>query len=166
MKKLLLAAVAVTGLSFGQAHAVPIMIDGTKWDVTTIPLGILDAPESFEANETLLKDQVWFGDETRALDFATAVDNTLALASRNTGDGPYFAWGLSKQSGVAFAACPNNSCSSNFFVPPSNSFVVYAKAEPVLGVSEPGTLVLLAVGLFGIGFARRRRSRPIQLASP
>ncbi len=81
MKKLLLAAVAVAGLSFGQAHAVLITITGTgtfidgDWKVTTIF-------DSFVGSQILLKAQVWFGDAVNAVAFATSVGNALGGGSR------------------------------------------------------------------------------------
>lgn len=163
MKKLLLAAVALAGLSFGQAHAVLITITGTStpningdWEVTTIF-------DSFLGSQILLEAQVWFGDAVNAVIFATAVGNSLGLPNVGN-EGPFFAYGFGGES-TDFAACVNASCSSGFSVPWSSP-VHYAIADPVLGVPEPGTLVLLAVGLFGLGFARRRRALPIQLVSP
>ena len=65
---------------------------------------------------------------------------------------------------LAVNATPPNPMTSNPWVLPVNSFddfptAIHAKIQASVGeVPEPGVLTLLALGLVGLGFARRNRS--------
>jgi hypothetical protein len=130
------------------ANAIPITTSVGGYDVTTID-GIY--ADVFD----LLKEQVWWGNGNLAAEFSDLVG--ISLGFPNNGNlGPFYLVG--EVYGKVW--CSANLCSSegttNFSSwdgnPNSYTWAVANK------VPEPGTLALFAIGLFGMGLARRKKA--------
>ena len=158
MKKLLLGAIAIVGLSFGQVYADPVVInisgagehDGL-WEVSSVE-------GSFSGLQSLLESQVWWGNESLALIFAETVFGALGIP--NFGNfGPSFAHGLDSfgfTRNLLYSEIDASINNSGLFNPTGVLF--YAVAErPSTSVPEPTTLGLFGVGLFALGYIRSRR---------
>lgn len=136
-----------------QAQAVPITVGGTDYEVTTIF-------DTFDNQSALLQSQVWWGDTVAAQLFAEAVFDDLGRS--NGIFGPLFAYeqirtGLTSAYTIDFFGPPPiTTARDNIFG--TTAIQGYAVATVNGTVPEPSTIALLAAGLFGIGFARRRPS--------
>ena len=156
MKELLKCLLVVAGIGFSlPAVAVPITVDGTDYNITTIS-------GSFNANADRLRGQEWFGNAGLAEDLASASGGMLGLFPfQGFGDfGPLFAltdmvdnnpgnieaW----SSGLA-------GLDTSRIMLGLDDVVAWAVVE-VETVPEPSVIALMVLGLAGIGFARRRKS--------
>ncbi len=141
----------------GSASAAIIDTSIGRYDVTTILT-------SFRGSETLLKSQVWWENVPLAEEFATLVGTTFGTP--NLGIYAPFFWQTDRDTtgpcagiGEPFAgifwdhragrASPVCAASA-----PNGPFT-FAVAERV-GIPAPATAMLLALGLAGFGYVRRR----------
>ncbi|PPI78388.1 PEP-CTERM sorting domain-containing protein [Marinobacter flavimaris] len=155
MKKFLLLTLLLPAL----ANANVINISGAgdlngSWETQ-----LLFGPY-YDFEETLVS-QVWWQDRAAARIFAeTLADGEAEGFNALLGVGPYFVWDFSgttlnfvtyRNGGVAFGSTASSS--SSFF---ETRDVTFATASRVT-VPEPGTLVLLSLGLASIGIIRQRK---------
>jgi hypothetical protein len=86
----LAALVAATAAfsSADAAHAVPVVVNGTTYDVTTFTGSYNSNSSRFTTNE-----MPWFGSQSLAQQFATAVGIQLGKPNLGSG-GPYFAFSI------------------------------------------------------------------------
>ncbi len=150
----------VTAFAFGPpAHAISITSSVGVYEVTTVR-------GTGTSLETLLRDQIWWGDPTLAEEFALKVGGQLGFGNP-FGTGPYFAYG--------FRSIPPTTrtrdvsiCAPRRSPPPvicNDSFTleiqprIYAVGSQV---PEPTTMLLFTTGLLGLSGYRwhqRRRER-------
>jgi hypothetical protein len=149
-KSAFLALVAVL-LSPMAANADPIIISTSIGDYEI---------ELIEGQTTdlsaMLQDQVWYGSQNLAVEFAGLVLDAFGpvnLPYVGFNDGPYFVWDMGSESFSVGLYWFDVGVFSGTF---DNGYYVYATAEEV-SVPEPGTLALFGLGLLGMGLARRRK---------
>ena len=159
-KSALAAAVAVGTLAAGHAQAYVVTVGGVQYDVTTFT-GTYNANTSkFEtaANGGVMP---WWGNQTLANSFATAVGANLGTPNSYSGNtsGPVFSYSIVPP-GITFgtswctASCMTNPAVSNWLVDAS---VVYAQAT-LYTVPVPGPLPLFGAAA-AFGFSRKLRKR-------
>lgn len=138
------------------AQAVVVSYMGTDYEVSTF------TGSSYTDNQTLLENQVWFGDIDAANFFATEVNTQLGLNAISV-YGPYFAYvSFVGRNGPAFNQRswdtrinrPNGESQSA-----SNTSWVFATATAVDPVPLPAGGVLLLTGFAGLAALRRRKQR-------
>jgi hypothetical protein len=156
MRKLLVALMLIGPL---QAQAIPIATSAGEYDVTTVS-------GTFNDLSTTLMSQLWWGDVALANEFALLIGTALGSSGPNL-LGPRFAvcsgvdclrdatdtltvhgvaWVGTTAQLTQFAQVPTGPIPS-----------IWAVAERI-AVPEPGTSILLTIGVLGIAFARRTRS--------
>ena len=180
MRKLLISTFAFAMLSAMPANAVPIVFSYTDTISTSNVLGVSPGDSwvvevILDNGGSSLSDQVWSADDLvsglftagsyfQSFDsqmcgsFSTDVGGAVASAfcgtfgantdSYGSGGLTYLFNNAVRSSNGNLAFFTNGSMSSN----PGSWTVRFA------AVAEPGTLALLAIGLFGMGLARRRKT--------
>lgn len=139
------------------ADLIEISDTGThdgSWEITLIE-------GSFNSLADDLMNQPWWGDDELAFLFANALGEVMGI--QNNPWGPFFAFDNTFSSEDvlinALVAGWNTeldpAMASLVKASPTRSFV-WATGAPVR-VPEPGTIGLLAMGIVGLGLARRRR---------
>jgi hypothetical protein len=136
-----------------------VTVGGLQYDVTTFT-GTYDSNTSSFATAANNGVMPWWsavGNNATAVDFATAVGN--GLGGPNSGDGPFFAFGVFGGSniGVAFSQ-PDSSVVT---LPVGSSLTVfYAQATlyTAPAASAPGPLPLFGAAA-AFGFSRKLRKR-------
>ena len=151
----LLAAGLLAGPMGAQAALVQISGFGAAdgmWEVTALG----SAP--FSANQTLLENQIWWGNASLAQTFAELVLDSLGLPNFGNSETPYYAYATLPDLGLLAWIC-NSDCSFSggltTFQTIAYSYAVASRINVPEQVPEPGTLALLGLGLVGIGMRRR-----------
>jgi hypothetical protein len=149
--KRLLCVLAVLACST-TAHAIPVTYLGEQYDVTTVGPALYDDP----GIASLLQSQVWWGSDDIATIFSDQVNEQLGIASFGV-FGPMFATG--HPAGTLAVGWDFDDDRTELFGLNTNVHATWAVAQRIGSeVPEPGTLGLLAMGLFAAGVARRRKS--------
>ena len=149
------AIVAGLVLTAGQAKAlvVPVTVGGVNYDVTTFTGAYTDG--SFTSKFTTT-DMPWWGDDTLAESFASAVGLSSGLdGNYDRFHGPFFAFQLNAVPQVAVRV-QWGSITPRFGVSPSQ-IATYATAT-LAPASVPGPLPILGVAA-AFGFSRKLRKR-------
>lgn len=155
-KSTFLALIAIL-LSPMTANADLITTSIGDYDITTVT-------GTFDEVASDLMAQDWWGDGTLASEFSDALGDLLGTFDLPLPEGslaytPVFAYEATEGSfdGYLWVDFPGGSgLGPSSISGPRGIPLVWAVGERV-SVPEPGTLALLGVGLFGIGFARRRK---------
>ena len=133
-------------------HAVLVDVGGTQYDIITID-------GTFNALQTNIESQPWWGDINIARDAAFAVNTSLGTNSVNTDFGPLFAYGKPFESVAAVAwlfVDPLDIDTDAFAVDPTQS-VTWAVVAPEVPI--PAAVWLFGSGLLGlVGIARRKKT--------
>lgn len=150
--KALVTAACLTVASVMPGYAVTVDVVGDTYDVTTITGSFLD-------NQTLLEDQVWWGDSALALDFAGAVGSLLGFP--NLDIGPFFAFGENLVTTNVLAALCEDTGTCGIFgdINAEYSGYTYAIASLVPAIPLPASAFLMLAGLGGLA-ALRRKQKP------
>ena len=158
-KSALAAAVAVGTLAAGHAQAYVVTVGGVQYDVTTFT-GTYNANTSkFEtaANGGVMP---WWGNQTLANSFATAVGANLGTPNSYIGNtsGPAFSYQTNTGATVG-----KNWCTANCMSNPDLIFVVYANSATYAQATLYTPPVPAPLPLFGaaaaFGFSRNLRNR-------
>ncbi|MEL7449984.1 MAG: PEP-CTERM sorting domain-containing protein [Pseudomonadota bacterium] len=158
LAKKFLPALAATVCLPTSAHAVLISTSVGDYEVTTV---VTD----FSSYEDVFEMQVWWGDVALAEEFAT-LTNTL-FGTPNLGIYSPFFWytttdttgpcaGIGESYAGVYWNQNNNRASPVCAASPPNGPYTFAIAQAV-DVPEPGVLALMALGMAGIGIARKKR---------
>ncbi|HRY16744.1 MAG TPA: hypothetical protein P5330_12840, partial [Candidatus Competibacteraceae bacterium] len=123
MKKVL-AFVILLAMSL-RVFALTVNVNGTDYDVNYYPV-------PFKNYQTLFENQVWWGNQSLARDFADAVKYQLGIVNPAGNDGPYFAFSYNSNTDIV-GGCYYNSangaqCTTNLT---SGGAHGYAVAQPI-----------------------------------
>ena len=158
MKTLLGAAAFSLALAVPAANAATFTVNGQDFDITTVT-GTFDSLNS----TGLLSNQIWFGDQLLAIDFATAVGFSLGTPNFGGDDGPLFAYGtdgtdsfLGVTFGILFSGPPQPIGN----IVSVGSTLTFAVATPLSAVPLPAGGMLMLSGLAGIAAFKRRKKHP------
>jgi len=138
--------------------AFVITTSAGDFDVTTVP-------GSFNDNQATLTNQVWWGSQSLAVEFAGLVSNNLGLSSVGCCQfGPLFAFDVltfgDPHVGVFRVGVEYVGAGSGVVQGPDGTFVKYAIASEITtNLPEPGTLGLMLMGLAGATLVRKRKQR-------
>jgi hypothetical protein len=151
------AGVVVGMLGAGQAQAVVVNVGGQNWNVTTFQ-GSYNANSATFATPPAPGRMPWWGSESLASQFATAINSALGFPNFSGDFGPLF--------GIKFATGGTsvNSCTWGFgsaqcavnFGNLNNTNYTWAQADLVPPV--PGPLPLFGAAA-AFGFSRKLRQR-------
>ncbi len=160
------AALAAISLSPGSAQAYVVTVGGVQYDVTTFT-GTYNANSSKFALPPAPGLMPWWGNQTLAANFATAVGANLGTPNSYFGNtsGPSFSY----QTNAGVSTVGRNWCTASCMQNPDLILVAYANsatyAQATLytaPTAAPGPLPLLGAGA-AFGFSRKLRKR-IQVA--
>ena len=145
-------------LTGGQAKAlsVPVTVNSQDYDVTTFT-------GTYDANSSLftLADMPWWGDDTLAKSFASAVGGSSGLDGNFGGVfGPFFAYAESGGGSVGLAVFnPSTVVSGNTGLNKNTPWTfATATLAPSSSASVPGPLPILGIAA-AFGFSRKLRKR-------
>ena len=136
------------------ANAVLIEITGAGaadgwWELSTV----VGVPGDATLGD-ILDNQVWWGDSSLAEMFAEVCGSCLGTQFNSNAVGPWFSYedfDIARSLGWGFNA------SRGYAVEYSGGGSSQWLWVTAVSVPEPGTLALLGIGLFGMGFARRKK---------
>jgi hypothetical protein len=142
-----------------------VTVGGTEYDVTVTP------SESFTSAATLLEAQPWWGNETLAADFATAVGTSLGIPNGvpTPEQTPTFAYGLDTANNVVdnvdiFSGVLTDWTSAELgdTITPSYPFVFATATVVPAPAPETSSISLLLIGLGSLGVVMAMRKRKAQ----
>ena len=146
--KSLMAAAIFAVATATSASAVTVNVGGTKYDVSAIST-------SFTANETLLTNQIWWGDYKLAAQFAKAVKGLLNKPNFSADGGPLFAHQI--YSGLIFSRYYKFSSATTATAGQSPSAVRAYAVATVAAVPIPAAGLLLLAAFGPLAALKRRK---------
>ena len=138
--KSIAAAACLTFTAATASFAAPFTVNGTNYDLTTLN-------GSFTDNQDILTNQVWWGSESLAIDFATAVMGNLTGSFA-------FAQPVSDE----LLAIEYNFFGAFDTIASPDDVQTYVVASPVAAVPLPAGGLLLLSGLAVIAGRTRRKA--------
>lgn len=148
------AAIAIIGAGSafaGTVQAATATIGGIDYNVTTVE-------GTFAQHQTLLENQVWWGDRSLANSFAGAVAADLGFPNNSGFYGPLFAYKRGSTTVTSFNFF--SALQRSFEAPLDSSGVyTYATAAQVSSVPLPAGGLLLLTGIGGAAALKRRKKR-------
>ncbi len=135
-----------------QALTVMRTVNGTSYDITTVT-------GSYNALSSTLESQVWWNDRELAMEFATAVDDSLGLVSQlgsSFSHGPLFAYDFRNSTFFWQFYRTDSGQVQTSFTSDWNRTLTWATAAPT---AVPIPTPALLPGLVGMGVAALRKRK-------
>ena len=156
--KLLAIAASVFAVSATASVAATYTVNGTDYDVKTIT-------GSFNDNQALLESQIWWGDDSLAIDFASAVAGGIGPSNdeKSLSTGPFFLFSevLSTAPFVFNVAMYNFGTGAVLIRGRTDPTLrrTFAIAEDISAVPLPAPALMLLSGIGGMAALKRRKKR-------
>lgn len=158
------AAVVIGVLGAGQAHAFVVDVNGKKWSVTTFT-GTYTANSTKFATPPAPGKMPWFGNQSLAETFATAVGSALGFPNPPGSGilGPYFTYRAPDNTVNNSVACNASLICNITYGPAPSDNRFWAQADEVV----PGPLPLFgAAAAFGCSRKLRNRINDSKVVGP
>ncbi|MCS5693088.1 hypothetical protein NZK33_14010 [Cyanobium sp. FGCU-6] len=152
-----LAALTTVVVDAGGSKAAIFTVGGQDYDVTTFS-GSYNANLSKFATPANGGVMPWWGNQTLALEFSAAVNNSLGMVNNLGSTGPLFAWDYNFALGVRTANYTNLGANQLGSVTFLNTSYNWAQATLVPPAPVPGPLPILGAAT-AFGMSRRLRHR-------
>lgn len=152
------AATCLATITATAGLAATFTVNGTQYDVGTI-IG------SFEANSTLLMEQVWWGNTMLAEDFVAVIGPDLGLPNYGNDQGPAFASGFEFVADYGYLVVtsihygPTGDDYTFYIDPVALEPFTWAVAAPISPVPLPAGGLLLLSAFGGVAALKRRKKR-------